>query len=588
MVEVKTNGLGVIKVENNKVFVLNPEEGKLPARILPSPDVEIKIDNKVIIEPVEVFQENVVEFTIKNQEKPKRHLNIEISEDKIEAKVTIREEKCNLYKIKDSQISPILRPTIEVIGELTAPRYTESELTMELNKLGIIYGLDDDAIKYCCENDIIENISIAMGKEPIKPIDDEIKAYFNVMDEKKLVEDDNGRVDFKSIGEVETVKSGDLIGELQIGENGKIGFNVYGQVIKPPKRKVKTIKSGKGVNVVGNRAYATISGKPYLRSNTFSVEEVFNVDGDVDISKGNIRFIGDVIVHGNVKDDMKVESGNSIIIRGNVLRGELNAEGDIEVKGNIISSNILGGNIGADYSKYIEQVEKIHEKIFNLCENLYKINSSNNLANQIKEKDLINAIIDARFKNFNMDIYNLINSMKSQKDIQCDLYKFISVKMCNCYFDNFKTINEVTYMEKLLKAKIEELNSKIYKRCDMYITYAQDCNIDVTGNIYIDGKGIYKSNVSSLDSIYFINDKSTIRGGVISAENEIKAKIVGTPNGVMNVLKVKDKGHIYVAMAYYNTKFIIGNKKYVLEEPSKDIHVYLDKDDEICVEKLKL
>ena len=40
--------------------------------------------------------------------------------------------------------------------------------------------------------------------------------------------------------------------------------------------------------------------------------------------------------------------------------------------------------------------------------------------------------------------------------------------------------------------------------------------------------------------------------------------------------------------AYYNTKFIVGEKEYLLEEPSRNIHAYLDSDRELVVDKFKL
>ncbi|HCQ89755.1 MAG TPA: hypothetical protein DIU45_08475 [Clostridium sp.] len=91
-----------------------------------------------------------------------------------------------------------------------------------------------------------------------------------------------------------------------------------------------------------------------------------------------------------------------------------------------------------------------------------------------------------------------------------------------------------------------------------------------------------------MDSVYFVADRSTTRGGIINAADEIKCKIVGTIAGVSTILKVKKSGHIHADIAYYNTKFIIGEKEFLLEEPSRNIHVYLDNDKELVVDKFKL
>ncbi len=58
-----------------------------------------------------------------------------------------------------------------------------------------------------------------------------------------------------------------------------------------------------------------MEGKPCVKSNIFYVYQVHEVKGDVDISTGNITFVGDVVVQGSVKEGMKVEAGNSVEIK---------------------------------------------------------------------------------------------------------------------------------------------------------------------------------------------------------------------------------------------------------------------------------
>ena len=77
------------------------------------------------------------------------------------------------------------------------------------------------------------------------------------------------------------------------------------------------------------------------------------------------------------------------------------------------------------------------------------------------------------------------------------------------------------------------------------------------------------------------------RGGVIKAGKEIKCKVVGGLGGVSTKLIVEKKGHIWADLAYPNTRFIIGEREYVLDVLSKNIHAFIDEDRELIVEKLQ-
>ena len=37
--------------------------------------------------------------------------------------------------------------------------------------------------------------------------------------------------------------------------------------------------------------------------------------------------------------------------------------------------------------------------------------------------------------------------------------------------------------------------------------YIQDSKVSSTGSVYINGKGVYKSEINALDSVYFIAEK---------------------------------------------------------------------------------
>jgi hypothetical protein len=102
-------------------------------------------------------------------------------------------------------------------------------------------------------------------------------------------------------------------------------------------------------------AFAEINGLVRLLSGKVNVEPVYVVEGDVNMKEGNIKFLGTVVVKGNVDDGFDVNAAGNIEVMGSVGRCNLSAEGDIIVHQGITGKNtgqvICSGSL---WSKFIE------------------------------------------------------------------------------------------------------------------------------------------------------------------------------------------------------------------------------------------
>lgn len=82
---------------------------------------------------------------------------------------------------------------------------------------------------------------------------------------------------------------------------------------------------------------------------------VYEVPGDVNFSTGNIDFVGNVVVKGNVTEGFVVKAQGDVEIRGSIAGGSILASGHIQVKNGIqgVGKGIVqsGGNI---FTKFIE------------------------------------------------------------------------------------------------------------------------------------------------------------------------------------------------------------------------------------------
>ncbi|NLY76015.1 MAG: DUF342 domain-containing protein [Firmicutes bacterium] len=225
----------------------------------------------------------------------------------------------------------------------------------------ITYGIMEDAVIDAINNRQIKPVLIAKGKPPVNGKDAEINYFFETgVFRKAYIEDEYGRVDYRQVQNLQNVTVGQKIAEKIPPTPGEPGCNVRGEEVKATPGKDKQIKLGKNVAWTEDNLaiVSTINGEPTLANNKISVHEVHEVKGDVNFQTGNINFLGNVIIQGNVESGFKIEAEGDVTIYGNVDSADIKAGGNLFIKGGISgmdkSEIICGGDFSA---KYIEHAK---------------------------------------------------------------------------------------------------------------------------------------------------------------------------------------------------------------------------------------
>jgi uncharacterized protein (DUF342 family) len=581
--------LGLVKIIDGNLIISDPTEGNEKATIIKGSEITLKVDDKEVAGKVQVTSESKIEVIFPEQG-AKRELNIKVSEDKLLAFATVKYIPMVTYKLEDVAEGRMVTLNSEILKKEYPPKYTKDEIIKELKNRGIIFGISEEIVEDLAKGHNEEEVRIASGQPVTKGEDDTVEIYFKHSSKKEFEVDDSGNIDFKSIGNITSVKKGDVICKRIKGKDGMPGKNIYGQPIQPNRKKEKDIVAKEGCNFIDeNTIVATIDGRPEVKGTVFSVHNVYQVVSDVDIKTGNINFIGDVIIHGEVKEGMNVEAGNTLQVNSNVLRAIIKAGGDVEIRGNVISSSIVAGGEYLKVTKYIEDLEHFS----NLLEEVYKtvldVKSNKVIKSNVSDSDLIRAIVDSKYKMFISRFNSLIKCMQEFNDTNNKVFRILHDKFSDVYFSKIKDFQELKTAEELVREKIETLKRFDEMASHLNASYIQDSNVECSGNVYVTSKGVYKSFITAMQGIYLVGQgESNVRGGILRAKHEIKVKTVGTPAGVSTVLAVSKEGHIYCDVAYLNTKFIVGEREFTLYESYKNVHVYIDKDSELAVDKFKL
>ncbi|MDD3223546.1 MAG: FapA family protein [Clostridium sp.] len=580
---------GTIKIEDGKILVKDPDQGGNPAVLSAADNVTLTVDGDIKSRTVKVTSKNEIQYKIKEDNVPKRNLEISKSPDEMQAYITIEYTNQKVYKLKDESENYEVKLETEKIGENKPPIYTEEELIKELNANKVVYGILKDELRKCTSEEGVNHCLIAKGDKVQNDTDDTVDIKFNTEKNVKFNEDSEGRIDFKSIGFVDSIEKGSVVAVKKSGVEGKNGKKISGEVVKKESGKRTTIKAGNGCEFKDeNTIIASIGGKPSVIGNKFSVFYVHEVNSDVDMKTGNIKFNGNIVVYGNINENMLVESGNDVNVFKNVENASVIAKGNVNIPQNVIYSKIQAGGNDIEKLNDIEIINSLGDGILKLSEAIKQVQNYNLLGSEVPYGEITKILIESKFKNvlsFSRKVLNIDDSeyeeLKQAKDL-------IKVKIVGLGPINIKGPSEFEEIEGLLKKSSDKIKKLLDIPVSINIGYSQNSTIQSSGSIVITGKGQYISNIFASDYVKFQNPSSISRGGIIKAQNEIRCGIIGSASGVTTKIMVGEKGHIYAKEAYHNTIFYVGQREHMLEEPSKEVHVYMDKNGEIAVEKLAL
>ncbi len=233
---------------------------------------------------------------------------------------------------------------------------TLEEVLDELSKNGVIYGINrtnlETLVKYPVYN---EMICIAEGTPPVNGENGKVEFHFDIKRDHRPTILEDGRVDFRELNLIQNIEKGGVLCSLIPPTPGKPGKTVAGTDIPALDGKPAVLPRGRNVVVSedGTQMVAGIDGQISYIDGKVSVFATHEVKADVDNSTGNINFIGNVVVMGNVLSGFTIEAGGNVEVMGVVEGATIRAGGDIILRRGMqgMGKGILisGGDIIARY-----------------------------------------------------------------------------------------------------------------------------------------------------------------------------------------------------------------------------------------------
>ncbi len=238
--------------------------------------------------------------------------------------------------------------------------YDNEEIVRQfLNEKGVSYGIIEENLKELLEKQLYNReIMIAKGTQPQNGVDGYYEYKFNLDFSKKPKIRPDGTVDYWSIKMVETVEEGQVIAIYHKAYPGTDGMNVKGKMVLAKRGRDQVPLRGKGFerSEDGNIYTALINGKIEMMNGRVTILPVYEVNGDVDLSVGNIDFRGDVIIHGGVCSGVNIKATGTVTIDGIVEGAQIEAGKDVVLRSGVMGASrasiISRGNITAKFFEY--------------------------------------------------------------------------------------------------------------------------------------------------------------------------------------------------------------------------------------------
>ncbi|KGP74663.1 flagellar assembly protein A [Pontibacillus yanchengensis] len=546
----------------------------------------------VYVDEVHVEQPTIITST--------SHLRVEMSSDVTPTQWSIDvsedQSKVNLHVTPGSRTAYVLkehRPSSKVALESNAHQTVENDVKQEdilkaLEKKGVIDGINIEVILEAIQA-TEERTFVIAECEPVTHGQDgyiEFSKNFSEQVTPKVLED--GSLDYREIRKIPSVSSGEVIGTIREPVPGKAGRTVFGETANPRQGKPVSVKLGQGLHLVNDKKIISLQdGRPKIRHHKHYVDitllEKLILTNDINISTGNVRFGGDIDIHGSVEEAMEVEAKGNINVNG-FISGATIVSGDaVTVTKNVLKSKIMSGEASFMLEEVGENLDSVTQKFTGIMSAVKQLQSKPKIREQITNENarsLINAIINQKYPSFPTLMKELYrNIVKHEHTIDKEWVEL--VKKMNKLFvlqlprhapiEDYQSL----YDELLTLTEFKETDTE--PKGSVTFPYAINSTIQCDGLIEVLGDGCYNTNM--FGQYVYVN--GFVRAGEIYAKEEIKVYEVGSQSGIKTYLRVPSHGTIEISYAHEDTVIQIGKRIHTFTIARSNVKAKLNEDGEL-------
>lgn len=574
------HGSGEVWVKGGKVFVKNPSgTGKVPT-ITPCQGIDLFVNGKKVEGKTAVSENDEIFIAPHSTEEPGSY-KIRVAPGGLSATLELKAGTVTRYAVQDSKPESELVLKADKVVTKTCP-FNMSGIMQEMAAKNISFGIKHGAIQDILAKPEDGLYLIAEGEPPGDPVDERLELNFSSEPGGHKLSTEDDRVDFRDMFEIPSVEPGALLAVKHSGVQGSPGRKVTGEIIPPAKPRGFELTGGKGVEISpgGSKAYARIGGRPVARKMggryIIDVEPVLHQKGDVDISSGNIRFKGDVVVHGNVSEGMTVQAAGKIEIKGMVFQAKIAAQGDIYAGQNITGSSVVAGGNNSYFRALYKVLDQLHADLSEAS------GIVPGLARHPKTKDaktgqLVQLLIDKKYPRVPGLIAELArlsgqNSFILPREMALLLEK-IEKSISGLNLLKLDSVEKLDSLLLEMKDVQNIIDGMARDKANIAFGYSVNSMIEATGDVRVGGRGCINTFIRAGGNV---NIKGVFRGGEIIAGGDITLNEAGSELGARTLVKTGGGRKVYIRKAFAGLQIQIGDRRVNLASVQNNIRAELD------------
>lgn len=559
------NNYPVLKPGEHVSLIVNGEEIKERKIIAEGDDVELKVSDALeppTFELAVVDREMAVELRLALGRRVIRRLEDTDYQDELVLNVLEEESFYN-------DLSPM-------------------EIIEELKRKGIEKGYDFRAIRQVEEAQEPVKSIVARGVQPIEGTDGDF--FVIPRQQKEITEDET--VDFRELNQLDTVKIGEVIGNVIEAVPGTDGENVFGKPVPAKKVRDVVVRLGKNVEMIGNDIVAKISGSPAIdwRGQYVKIDVRHELvhHGDVDLASGNIRFDGNLKIFGNVKPSMYLSAVGEIFIGGTVTKSTVHSQRSIEISKNVFSSTIQVGKQDLVIDESVECLSGLMvylQSIQATIEQVLFVRGSEKRPLTTKEfHQLIHLLMENKYADFKEQIRQFTQKIWNHTEYLPEEWVELAKQFTNMFIRPFTGEETIMNLEELIDESmmlIDLYTTEAEPKTILKIPYAINSMLHCSGNIEVTSQGLYHCFVTGKHNVHI---NGVLRGGELSAGHQIKVEECGSESVVKTVLRTNENGIVRIQLAYPGVEVFFGKKKYTFIKEMSAALLFVDENGHISVQ----
>ncbi len=572
---------GHLAIQNGKLVVWPPAEGEPLPVLVPSAYVQVLVNGRLCTADVEIRPEDAVVITPLEEVK-KGSCLITLGGDGLTATAKVVPSIKIMRSLRD--MLPATRLTPAVDETVTSfPAVSIEELRALLRAEGVVFGLQLGVLVRAANATVESDFLVAEGVAPLPGTDATLDVFFTSAAQVAHVADDDEAVDFKERFEFTGTVPGQVLVKKTPAVSGTPGRGVKGENIPAPLPKEIQLVAGDGV--VWQQAAETLvavkSGRPVATQSrgSYKVHIVpdMSVRGNVDLSTGNISFLGDVSVSGDVSSGFSVWAGGKLRVNGVVDHGLIQALSSVLVRENIMSSQLLVGPPQAFMRLATQLLDELSADSRRLSSAVLQLKKVIPESKRLYAAQLIGGLLDQRDEGFRARV-SLLQTEMGKLDTRIlhllggDLLHTINAFLKDTEHGS-RTEAHIAELAQVFAALSEKV--MIFTPPDKAFISARNVvgsTLSCSGDIVIQG-GCYNSKVQAGGRVEV---QGVFRGGELRAGGDVKVKELGSKSGVSTNVSCPPQARVILGTVWENAIVTIGLRKHTFTKGQHKVTLLLE------------